>query len=192
MIKAILFDFAGVIGVDGYWVWLRENVADINSRLEYFEEISDQVDKSIITNKEFVNLIAQKTGINSSRIWPEIYNKIVLNQELLVFMQKLRTKYKIGLLSNFTHEWLEEVFNKNNLSLYFDSIYISSRYGMIKPEAGAFRKALELLSIAPQEAIFVDDRQVNVDAAKRLGMRGFLYTSFSQLKKDFKNLGVTI
>ncbi len=184
MIKAILFDFAGVIGVDGYWVWLRENVLDIEAQKDYFEKISDDVDKAVITNKEFVSLIARTTEVPSSQIWPAIYERIKINHEVLAYINKLKKKYKIGLLSNFTHEWLEEIFEKHRLYPYFDTIYISSRYGMIKPEEGAFWKALELLDVKPEEAVFVDDRQINIEAAKKLGIKGILFTGVEQLKKD--------
>lgn len=176
MIKAILFDFAGVIGVDGYWVWVREHVPDIASKVAYFTKISDDVDKATITNKEFVDLVARESGVDASRIWPEIYAKITINHELLLFIKELKRTYKIGLLSNFTHEWLEEVFEKHALFPYFDTLYISSHYGMIKPEEGAFRKALESIGTAPEETIFIDDRQMNVTAAKKLGINGILYT----------------
>lgn len=189
MIKAILFDFAGVIGVDGYWVWVRENVADIEKKEAFFTKISDDVDKATITNKEFVDLIARESGVDSSRIWPEIYRKITIDHELLSYIAKLKSTYKIGLLSNFTHEWLDEVFKKHNLHSYFDALYISSRFGMIKPEEGAFRKALELIGTKPEETIFVDDRQVNVEAANKLGMGGILYTGIKQLKIDLQKYG---
>ena len=32
MIKAILFDWAGVIAADGYWIWLDENIEDLESK----------------------------------------------------------------------------------------------------------------------------------------------------------------
>ncbi|MDP3697003.1 MAG: hypothetical protein Q8R55_03135 [Candidatus Taylorbacteria bacterium] len=62
MIKALIFDFAGVIGVDGYWVWLRENVPHIEEQRPFFQKISEEVDKGIITNKDFVGQIAKETG----------------------------------------------------------------------------------------------------------------------------------
>lgn len=190
MIKTILFDFAGVIGVDGYWVWLRENVPDITSKVAFFTKISDEVDKGVITNKEFVDLVARETGINASRIWPEIYAKITINHELLSFIKELKRTYKIGLLSNFTHEWLEEVFEKHGLFPYFDALYISSHYSMIKPEEGAFRKSLELVGSLPEETVFIDDKQTNVTAAKKLRINGILYTGIEQLKADFHTYGI--
>ena len=110
MIKAIIFDFAGVIGTDGYWVWLKENVKDIENKIAHFQELSEKVDRGTITNKEFVDSLSQKTGIDSKEIWPAVFERIIINNGLLEYIRKLKANYKIGLLSNFTYEWLDEIF----------------------------------------------------------------------------------
>lgn len=190
MVKAIIFDFAGVIGADGYWAWLRENVQDIENQKSYFQELSEKVDKGLITNRGFVDALSQKTSIDSLLIWPAIFEKIVINQELLDYIKKLKKNYKIGLLSNFTFEWLDEIFEKYNLSSLFDAEFISSKFKIIKPEAEAFHKVLELLGVSKEEAVFVDDRQGHVDAANALGIRAFLFTTNKNLKVDFENYGI--
>ncbi len=190
MIKTLIFDFAGVIGVDAYWVWLEENVPDLASQRDYFQAITDQVDRAEISNQEFVHLIAERLGMNSEEIWPQIYEKLVINKELLTFIEQLKKKYTIALLSNYTYEWLEEVLVRENLAPLFDTIFISSRYARIKPEADAFQNALERLHVAPHEAVFIDDRQINVDGARNLGIHALLFTDVIQLRQDLASLDV--
>lgn len=191
MIKAILFDFAGVIGTDGYWIWLREVVPNFEQEKSYFVQIVDEVDKGTITINEFTKLSSRKTGIPQDTIWTEISKRIIINHELVGFIKKLKRQYKIGLLTNFPQEWMNDILAKHNLNPLFDARFISSLHGMIKPEPGAFMKALELLDSKKEEVIFIDDRQVNVNAANALGIRSFLYTSLEQLKKDLKSMGVS-
>jgi len=81
MIRALIFDFAGVIGVDAYWIWLEENVPNLAFQRAYFQTIADQVDRAEIPNQEFVRLIAERLGVNSEEVWPQIYEKLVLNKE---------------------------------------------------------------------------------------------------------------
>jgi HAD superfamily hydrolase (TIGR01509 family) len=190
MIKALIFDFAGVIGVDAYWVWLEENVPDLALQRGYFQAISDQVDRAEIPNQEFVRLVAERVGVNSEEIWPQIYEKLVINKELLAFIEQLKKKYRTALLSNYTYEWLEEVIARENLAPLFETIFISSRHASIKPEADAFRKVLELLHVAPHEAVFIDDRQIHVDAASNLGIQALLFTDVAQLRRALASLGV--
>lgn len=191
MIKAIIFDFAGVIGTDGYWIWLKENVTDLESKREYYQKISEQVDKAAISNPEFVKAISDDTGIPEDKIWQEIYKEIVINDELLKFIKQLKKKYKIGLLSNFTSPWLREIFENYNLHSYFDQLIISSEHKLIKPEPEIFHKMLKMLKVKKNEAIFIDDRQIHVDAANSIGIKGMLFASNQRLKNDLKEMGVT-
>lgn len=190
MVKAIIFDFAGVIGTDGYWVWLKENVSNIEEKRPFFQKISEEVDKGTITNKKFVEQIAKESGKDVNIIWPQIFSKIVINTELLEYITQLKRQYKIGLLTNFTYEWLDELFQKYNLTPYFDQTLISSQYKLIKPEAEAFYKILELLQVSKEEAVFIDDRQGHVDASNKLGLKAFLFTGNEKLKEDLENYGI--
>lgn len=187
-LKGILFDFAGVIASDGYWVWRHENVKLSDEIDKYFMEISEQVDSAQITNNEFARLISEKSGLPIEKIWPEIKKRIIVNNELLEYMTELKKTYRIGLLSNYTYEWLDELFAEHDLAKYFDSKFISSRHGVIKPDPKAFYKALELLGTNKEETVFIDDRQYNVDAGNSLGLKSLLFTSNDQLRKDIGEL----
>lgn len=190
MIKAIIFDFGGVIATDGYWIWLGENVPDLEEKRPFFQKISEEVDKGIISNKAFVTQIARETGKDINLIWPQIFQKYVINAELLQYIAELKKQYKIGLLTNFTYEWLDEILQKYNLAPYFDQILISSRHKLIKPEPEAFLKILELLQVTKEEAVFIDDRQGHIDASNMIGLKAFLFTTNEKLKEDLENYGV--
>lgn len=189
MIKAIIFDFAGVIGADGYWVWLRTVVPDIDSQKPYFLKLSEKVDRATISNKGFLDQLSKRIGVPKETIWPAVKKHIIINKDLLEFIKSLKEKYKIGLLSNFTHEWLREVINENHLKSYFDQILISSEQKLIKPELEFFQKIFDLLGINKDEVIFIDDREYQIDAANKFGIKSIQYTSNDQLKKDLRNLG---
>ena len=192
MIKAIIFDWAGVFAVDGYWIWLRKNISDIENRKKYFQELSDEVDCGKISHGEFLQKLSNELGRDSNQVWQEVKKEIVLNQELITFVKKLKVKYKIGLLSNFTFPWLNEILTENNLWELFDENVISSQHRMIKPDPEIFQKMLEKLNIKPEEAIFIDDRQMHVDGAKRVGINAILFKNNEQLIKDLQKFGVTI
>lgn len=190
MIKAIIFDFAGVIGDDGYWVWLRKVVPDIDSQKPYFLKLSEKVDRATISNKEFLEQLSKRIGVPKETIWPAVKKHIIINKDLLEFIKSLKEKYKIGLLSNFTHQWLREVINENHLESYFDQILISSEQKLIKPELEFFQKIFDLLGINKDEVIFIDDREYQIEAANKFGIKSIQYVSNDQLKEDLRNLGV--
>ena len=190
MIKAIVFDWAGVIGVDGYWVWLIKNIPNIVDRKDYFQGLSEEVDSAKISHDEFMKILAQESKKSEEQVWEEIEKEIVLNQELITFIKKLKIKYKIALLSNFTFPWLDKILIDNNLWELFDENVISSQYKMIKPDPRIFKKMLEILNIKSEEGIFVDDRQMHVDGAERVGIKAIVFKDNEQLVKDLQKLGV--
>lgn len=190
MIKAIIFDFAGVIGTDGYWVWLKEVVPDLESKRNYFQTLADKVDKGIITNQQSVLALANATRIPPNEVWPQVYVKIIINKSLVEYIEELKRHYKLGILSNFTYEWLEDLIEKHNLIQYFDAVVISSRHKVLKPESAAFQKILSILQISPKEAIFIDDRQIHIDGASKVGIKGLLYTTNEKLRQDLLSLGI--
>lgn len=192
MIKAIIFDFAGVIGTDGYWIWLGEIVPNLDQKKEYFSAIADKVDKGIITNSEFTKLLSMKLGIPQNQIWEQESMRIIINTKVVNLIRILKKHYKIGLLTNFTHEWMTDLLKKNRLKQLFDAILISSLHGVIKPEPAAYNKMLEFLSIRKEEAVFIDDREIHVVGAKKIGLTAILYKNERQLRSDLITLGITI
>ncbi|MFA5769997.1 MAG: HAD family phosphatase [Patescibacteria group bacterium] len=190
MIKSIIFDFAGVIGSDGYWVLLKEKLPNFEDKKTFFHDLSIKVDDGTINNKEFVEIIARELKMPEEIVWKEIFKRIVINQDLLTLISKLKKNYKICLLTNYTHEWMSELINIYKLDKYFDIKVISSLEKLAKPDIRIYQIALGRLESKPAEAIFIDDRQYNVDGGENAGIKSFLFTTNEKLKKDFENLGI--
>ncbi|MFH0979843.1 MAG: HAD-IA family hydrolase [Candidatus Roizmanbacteria bacterium] len=187
MIKVILFDFAGVVGAEGYWIWLKEKVPDLESKRPYFQSLSEKIDRAEITNQEFIKAVAKGVNVSTEIVWKEIFKKIVINTELLNLISQLKKKYKIGLLTNYNYEWMNELFTIYDLDKYFDEKIISSLHKTIKPDPKIYKITLNIFKIKPAEAIFIDDRQSNVDGGKNVGIKSFLFTTNSKLMEDLEN-----
>jgi putative hydrolase of the HAD superfamily len=187
VIKAFIFDFAGVIiTTDAYWQWIQEKGSQ--EKKEIFQRLSEDVDRAYITHEQFVADFAREMNVPKETVWPEIQARCALNHELISLIGELKGKYRIGLLSNFTYPWISELLKEHRLYGYFDDILISSQEKLIKPDPRFFRKMLNLLGVEPHEAIFFDDKQPNVDAARKLGILAFLFTTNHQLRIDLQNI----
>lgn len=95
----------------------------------------------------------------------------------LAFLRKLRNDYKIFLLSNtnpimwnskIKDEFTRESFTRED---YFDGIVTSFEAKALKPDKAIFNYAVEKLGILPEETLFFDDSQLNLDAAAALGFK---------------------
>jgi 2-haloacid dehalogenase len=72
----------------------------------------------------------------------------------------------------------------------FDGIVVSGEERVAKPDPLIFRVLVERYSLDPGSTLFVDDRQDNVDAAEVVGLRGALFTSPDDLRRDLVRLGL--
>lgn len=71
-----------------------------------------------------------------------------------------------------------------------DGCVISSEEHLIKPDPRIYRCLLDRFNLQAAECLFVDDKPINVEAAKACGMNALLFTGAPQLCKDLQQLGV--
>ncbi len=71
------------------------------------------------------------------------------------------------------------------------SLFVSSCFvGFRKPEEGIYRLALEVTQRSPESCCLIDDRALNLEAAKRLGMHTIEMETVGQLQQELEKLGV--
>jgi HAD superfamily hydrolase (TIGR01509 family) len=71
-----------------------------------------------------------------------------------------------------------------------DGIVLSSEVKVCKPNPEIYRILLERYQLRPEESVFIDDRQENLDAAQKLGIATILFQMAKQVREDLKRLGV--
>ena len=83
---------------------------------------------------------------------------------------------KLGMLSNGVPEIVARIRADHDLSSLFDAVVISYEVQLAKPEPEIYRIALDRLGVPAFDALFVDDRAENVEAARELGLQTLLFT----------------
>ena len=96
---------------------------------------------------------------------------------------------RTAILSNMGDSVLENIEREFAWIHGFDALVWSFQLGMAKPAPDIYRHSLEKLETRPEETIFLDDRQVNIDAARELGIEGLLFTNIGQLRRDLVSRG---
>ncbi len=93
--------------------------------------------------------------------------------------------FPLTLLSNMPRELSRHVTKSFPSLSTFEYLIYSCDYGSIKPELSIYQNCLELLKVAPQDILYLDDRSENVEAAARLGINSVLFDTVTvQLKKS--------
>ena len=72
--------------------------------------------------------------------------------------------------------------------VFFSSCYVRAR----KPEDVIFRIALEVTQRPAEQCVFIDDRSLNLESPRRLGMNVIHYQNAQQLRVDLQNYGVEV
>lgn len=109
----------------------------------------------------------------------EDWNAMLLDipPERVKFMTRLKSKYKLYLLSNTNHiHWLsydryfQDHFDYPGINTFFTHCWYSYLMGVRKPDPAIFRKVMEEGGFRKGEVAFVDDLKENVDVAATQGM----------------------
>jgi putative hydrolase of the HAD superfamily len=77
---------------------------------------------------------------------------------------------------------------RRTFSVFFSSCYTGTR----KPDAPIYRTAMNITQRKPEECLFVDDREANLEAPRTLGMNTILFQSATQWEDDLRKLGVDL
>lgn len=90
----------------------------------------------------------------------------------------------VYLLSNASYRQ-KEYWNDVPGSEYFDGAMVSAFEGCLKPSAEIFERLFARFGLKPEECLFVDDVQENVNGAMRVGMKGFLFEGRTEALREF-------
>jgi len=100
------------------------------------------------------------------------------NSEMLSLARDLRQAgYKTAILSNMEHRMLAAMRRKLTWLDEFEVQIYSCEIGTVKPEAKIYLECCRRLGCLPEEALFLDDKKVNTEAAKKVGMQSFVFHS---------------
>jgi 2-haloacid dehalogenase len=109
--------------------------------------------------------------------------------DTVAILEELRSRpVRLYALSN----WSGDLFRRNRARFtfldWFDGMMISGDEHLIKPDPRIYRLLAERFDIAPATAVFIDDREDNVEAARAGGFTGVVFTSAGQLRRDLARL----
>jgi epoxide hydrolase-like predicted phosphatase len=183
VIKAVIFDFFGVICSDEYWQFIQR---DSNLRNK-FDDLSNSLNLGEIAWDDFVTQLSKKIKQD-----PKTVNKLFqdrkLNPVLINYIHSLHKKYKTAILSNASQGQIKKILEGTKTEEAFDLIVVSSDLGIMKPDPQIFKYTLKQLGISPAETIFVDDIERYCVAAEEIGIKAIRYENFGQTKKELEKL----
>lgn len=198
--KAIGFDWGGVLnGKPGKF--FGEAVSELlgiphEKYLEAYFHHNKKINRGEVTWEELWSLVLTELGqpdkVQTVMALSQEANVDNLNQAVLGLVDGLRAAgYKVGLLSNNTHERAADM-RESNLNGHFDVFHISAETGFVKPEPKAFQHLAQDLQVDIKELIFVDDSEKSLSTAGECGFTPILFEHYDQLMTALRQLGINI
>lgn len=109
-----------------------------------------------------------------------------LNTELLNFLEKIKTKIPVYMFTSETIQERPEVAGE--IVKVFSKIYSAKKIGIAKTNPEAYKFIAKDLNLLPEEILFVDDNNTNVQAAILAGMKVVQYKDNSQILLYLKEM----
>ncbi|EKN6354532.1 glucose-1-phosphatase [Yersinia enterocolitica] len=171
-------DFKRVLGV-----WSKLSSVPLATLSERFTmgEVFQQHERGEINDEDFARQLSDEMGLSLSfeqfaEGWQAVF--VALRPEVISIMQKLRAEgHRVVVLSNTNHlhcnYWPQHY---PEVAAAADHMYLSQDLGMRKPEARIYQHVLSAENIPAEQAVFFDDVEANIVAARIEGITGIHVT----------------
>lgn len=203
MIKNLLFDLGGVIidlcRMNCVKAFEELGMSDANSLLGEYSQagVFAGIENGSLTRKEFCAQIREIIGkdLSDEQVCTAFKKFLVdLPSYRLEHLEQLHKDYKMYMLSNTNpimwNDMILTYFTQlgKDVNYYFDGVARSYKMGAMKPDLAVFRWVIDNFGIIPEETLFFDDSQTNLDAAAQLGFKTLLVspgTEFLDLFNEY-------
>lgn len=207
-IRTIFWDIGGVILSNGWDTGQRARVlGSLGVDLPAYERRHPSEnfvwERGRISAEEFFNrtifrpsdVPPQKLNFSYADLWPKVCGESSFQYpETFDILVALRASghYKLATLNNESTELNEYRLDRFQLRQQFDYFICSGYVNEMKPHPDIFRAAIQISGQPASTAVFIDDKQENIDAALYHGMQGIRFESPAQLRSSLAKLGITV
>jgi putative hydrolase of the HAD superfamily len=197
-IKAVFFDMGGVM--------VGSSVDDISRAVERFFKIKNfhflnsafsqdlfhLMETGKISEKNFWQGFSKKINRRLRRGWkkiiPHCLKKAKIRHKMKKLVLSLKQKgIKTAVLSNVSQPFAQRHYRLGHYRI-FDYLILSCEVGFRKPDPRIFHRALSAVGVKPEESIFIDDKEKNIKAAEKIGIKGIFYKNTNQVWREVKRI----
>ncbi len=206
MIKAIIFDFGGVLVSDPS-LKLNQKVAKIfaiNPKLLtkiYRGQNLKNFERGLINARVFRNnlkkQLQKQTGKKVSLAQIKLFEKTLTDQfvpypRFFNYVKSLKKHRRIVMLTNNIPTFMRVWYRRFKLKRIFPAIITSYTAGTRKPGIAIYRYCCRKINLQPSECLFIDDQPKNITGARKAGLKAVRFTTekatISKIKKQVEGI----
>ncbi|MFP4438321.1 MAG: HAD family hydrolase [Chloroflexaceae bacterium] len=198
-VTTLFFDLGGVCLSNG-WDREQRRVITDNFGLNYdtfdrrHRQVVDTLERGQLTLHEYLQwtMFYEARPFTIDEVTSEILALSTPFPETLELVTALRktNTYLLATINNESRELNEYRIRQFNLRSLFTAFFSSCYFGMLKPQPDHYRRALEITQRSVEECLYIDDRPMNVEVARILGMHAIQFIDAGQLETDLRAAGV--
>jgi epoxide hydrolase-like predicted phosphatase len=195
MIKNIVFDLGNVlVSFKPSEYFTKENYSEniLNAILQDIFESKEWImlDKGEISVTEAIDAITSVSSLKKAEI-THIFNlrtnlMFPLDENVKLLAGLKKQGFKLYYLSNFPKDVFDDIKSGYYFFKYFDGGIISSEVHVTKPDLRIYELLLEKYSLNANDCLFIDDLEINVEAAEISGMNGLVTFGSQNISKELK------
>lgn len=195
--QAIIFDLGGVIinpqGITPLMLAQIFNLSPQKISKVYNQQLEDDWTKGRLSALGIVKKLKKEYATTESTdslfaLWRQTYQKgTKVDASVLKLVDQLRGTYRLYLLTNTT-DLQHQVNSQRGIYEHFDKVFTSFTIGLIKPQPQIYEYLLDQIKLPARSCLFIDDRQIHLDAARKIGIKTLLFKSLAQLKQELKTV----
>jgi FMN phosphatase YigB (HAD superfamily) len=179
MIKALFFDFDGVLTLDKTGSLTTTRSISTATGIDYarvkaaFAPYNDDLMRGRCTHAAVWAAICHDLAADIDiRLLEKAFASTPLNVEMLSLAERLRPAYIVGVITDNRCDRMDCIERLHRLSVLFHPIVVSAAVGSTKAERAIFEHALALAGVAPYECIFIDNTPRNLVVPREMGIDG--------------------
>jgi putative hydrolase of the HAD superfamily len=122
--------------------------------------------------------------LSEKEFWDYWFKAETPSEQMINFSKSLRQKgVKVFILSNNFKERAEYYGSYPWLHEAVDKVYFSWQTGYVKPDIKAWELLLKENNLKPEDCVYFDDQQKNLDASEKAGIKAYMFTNEEELEK---------
>jgi putative hydrolase of the HAD superfamily len=158
--------------------------------------VVDSLERGQLTLEEYLRwtLFYEPRQFSMGQVIDAIQRLSTPFEETLAIVRALRDSggYLLATINNESRELNEYRIERFGLRQLFSAFFSSCYLNLLKPQPEHYRRAMQITQRPPEQCLFIDDRPMNVEVARILGMQPIHFSSAAQLRDDLRAAGVSI
>ena len=200
MIKNIVFD-VGLVLVEFNWqtyldsFHFEKEKRDKIAKATFQSEVWDERDRGLLEEEDYIRkfqALAPEYADDIRRVIERSTECVVKMDYAETWTKYLKSQgYHLYILSNYSRYMLDGTKqNEMPFLKYMDGVVFSCDVQQIKPEVDIYETLLKRYDLKPEKSVFMDDRAINCEGARKAGIRTIQFENLKQAAKELEKLGV--